>query len=372
MSASKNKGRRIPAGEVAADAAGGPAPPQAAAHGFDALVGQDAVVAALRHALEAGRLPHAMLFQGPVGVGKATCAGILASALNCREEGPADACGRCVSCRKVARGLHPDISWVQPEKRIIRVEQARDIVESVGYRPYEGNRRVVVIDDAHTMNANAQNALLKTLEEPPPSSVMVLVTPAPRSLLPTVRSRCQLLRFRPLPMPELRRQLEGVFGMPADEARLRAGLAPGSLGRAIDLDFEAYTDRRDVAESALKDARDGGASLLAAAETLLAAGGGERKIDQATSAMAVARDILRDLLVLRTGSADELLVNADRAGEWRGWATATPEEGIVAALAAIERADERLRGPLQPNVRLTIERALVEAGAALRGASSAA
>ncbi len=224
----------------------------------------------------------------------------------------------------------------------------------------------MVIDDAHAMNPSAQNALLKTLEEPPPSSILVLVTPAPGSLLPTIRSRCQTLRFQPLGLPLMRQYLEQQYGMSAEEARLRSSLAPGSLGRAISLDLDAYGVRRDVAEAALEDACQGGAALLAGAETLLAAGAGERKIDQASSAIGAVRDILRDLLVLASGNGEEIVVNLDRADEWTAWASTLDPDDIVDALNAVQRADDRLRSPLQPNARLTVEEALIGVGAALR------
>ncbi|MFQ5744178.1 MAG: DNA polymerase III subunit delta' [Acidobacteriota bacterium] len=344
---------------------GGPAPPQTSGTGFASLLGQERVVEALARALRNHRLPHALLFHGPLGVGKATCAGILAQTLNCKAGELLDACGTCVSCHKVARGLHPDVLWVSPEKGVIKVDQARTIVESVAYRPYEGERRVVIIDDAHAMNASAQNALLKTLEEPPPSSLMVLVTPAAQSLLATVRSRCQPLRFQPLPLAALQQHLQQAHGLSAGEARLRAALAPGSLGAALGLDPEAYRQRRQVAEEALRDACQGGAALLAAAESLLAAGTGERKIEKAASAIAAVRDVLRDLLVLCAGSDQSMLVNAERADAWRGWAQQMHTDDIIAALDAIQRADMRLHGPVQPNARLAIEQALVETAAML-------
>ncbi len=356
--------------EAAVAGAGGPAPPQPNGYGFGALVGQDSVIEALRRALDDNRLPHALLFHGPVGVGKATCAGILAQALNCSVGGFKDACGTCVSCRKMARGLHPDIIWMTPEGKggQIKVERIRkEIIDKVGFRPYEGRRRVVMIDDAHRLNASAQNSLLKTLEEPPPSSLIVLVTPAPESLLPTVRSRCQPLRFRTLAPQVLQRHLEEVHDIPADEARLRAVLVSGSVGRALDLDLDTHLGRRAVAEESLRDAIQGGAALLASAEILLAAGAGDRKVDQATSSMASVRDILRDLLVLCSGGDPDLLVNADRRSDWQDWANEMSPDGILAALDAVQRADDRLHGAVQPNARLAIEQALIEAGTALSG-----
>jgi hypothetical protein len=125
--------------------------------------------------------------------------------------------------------------------------------------------------------------------------------------------------------------------------------------------------RRTVAEESLHDAIQGGAALLAAAEILLAAGAGDRKVDQAASAMTSVRDILRDLLVLSSGGERDLLVNADRCSDWQGWADEMDSDGILEALDAVQRADDRLHGPVQPNVRLVIEQALIETGAALNG-----
>ncbi len=384
MCAARKPGKPTKAELAARDeaiaSAGGEAAPRAVRPGFGAIIGQDQAVGALQSALHRNRLPHALLLHGPIGVGKATAAGVLAQALNCPRTGPDDGCGICPSCHKVERGLHPDVLWVAPQRGSIRLRQIsprkaagsepesphEPIVSWVGYRPYEGNRRVVVIDDAHAMNPPAQNALLKTLEEPPPSSILVLVTPAPGGLLPTIRSRCQTLRCQPLGLPLMRQYLEKAGGMSAEEARLRSSLAPGSLGRAISLDLDAYGVRRDVAEAALEDACQGGAALLAGAETLLAAGAGERKIDQASSAIGAVRDILRDLLVLASGNGEEMVVNLDRADDWTAWARTLDPDDIIDALDAVQRADDRLRSPLQPNARLTVEEALIGVGTALR------
>ncbi len=389
MTAQRRTGKPTKAEIIARDEAvadaGGAAPPAAAGHGFDGIIGQERTTSALRRALRRNRLPHALLLHGSAGVGKATTAGVLARALNCGPSEFVDACGVCASCRKITRGLHPDVLWVEPQKGRILLAQIsprkqrggepspphQPVAQWVGFKPYEGARRVVVIDDAHTMNPAAQNALLKTLEEPPPSSVLILVTPAPGGLLSTVRSRCQSLRLQPLGTGLMRRYLEDSCSMGAEEARLRASLAPGSLGRALSLDLAEYGARRDVAETAVADALSGGASLLASAETLLAAGSGERKIDQAASAIAAVRDVLRDLLVLSSGKDGDLVVNRDRFEAWSEWARRLDPDDIVGALRAVQVADDRLSSPLQPNARLTVEEALIGVGAALRSSPQA-
>jgi DNA polymerase-3 subunit delta' len=145
-----------------------------------------------------GSLPPSLIFAGPSGIGKRETAIALAQELNCPATGDpaAAACGSCAVCTRIARGVHPDVLIVEPgDSGSIKIEQVRDLIERAAYRPFEGKRRVVIIDEADTLMAAAQNALLKTLEEPPSSSMFVLVTSRPDALLGTLRSRCIQLRF---------------------------------------------------------------------------------------------------------------------------------------------------------------------------------
>src|SRR5205823_4195724 len=120
-------------------------------------------------------------------------------ALNCLHRSDSDACGICTACTRIARGIHPDVLVLEPgDTGSIKIEQVREVVDRTAYRPFEGRRRVVIVDEADTLVAAAQNALLKTLEEPPSRSVFILVTARPDALLPTVSSRCPRLTFRPL------------------------------------------------------------------------------------------------------------------------------------------------------------------------------
>src|SRR5260370_36901831 len=146
--------------------------------------------------IERSALPPASIFAGPSGVGKRATAIAVAQALNCLHVHDGDACGTCTVCTRIARGAHPDVMIVVPgDSGSIKIEQIRDVNDRVGYRPFEGRRRAVIVDEADAMVPQAQNALLKTLEEPPPSSVFILVTARPDALLPTVRSRCIRLWF---------------------------------------------------------------------------------------------------------------------------------------------------------------------------------
>jgi len=166
-----------------------------------AHVGIRRVVGLLARSIDRDVLPPSLIFAGPAGAGKRQAAVATAQAINClspRGEGESrDACGVCAACARIARGVHPDVLIVEPgESGSIKIEQIREVIESAGYRPFDGQRRVVIIDQADAMASAPQNALLKVLEEPPSSSTFILVTSRPDMLLPTVQSRCQRLRFQ--------------------------------------------------------------------------------------------------------------------------------------------------------------------------------
>ena len=348
------------------------APPRAAGFGFAAIVGQPATLKALQQALSSDRLPHALLFAGPPGVGKATIAGVLSQALNCPVAGPTDACGTCVSCSKISRGLHPDVLWVRPEPRQIKIGRIRKVNAAVGYAPHEARRRVVVIDEAHTMNDSAQNAFLKTLEEPPASSTLILVTSAPGSLLPTVRSRCQSLRLGPVPLPAVREHLERALAMDPTEARLRASLTPGSLGGALALDLDAYAKLLEQVVHALRLAQSGGAGVVTAAEALAGLGHGDTATQKAISTLEVARDVFRDLLVVASGADESTLVNAAQTDTWQAWARELTPDATAAALASLNEGIDRLGGRPQPSVRLSLEHTLFGLAEALEDSAARA
>jgi DNA polymerase III subunit delta' len=166
-----------------------------------ARAGNRRLIALLARSVHRGMLPPSLIFSGPAGAGKRHAAIATAQAINClspRGEGESyDACGTCTACTRIARGMHPDVVIVEPgDSGSIKIETIRDVIDRAGYRPFEGRRRVVIMNDADAMASSPQNALLKMLEEPPPSSVFILVTARPDMLLPTVQSRCQRVRFQ--------------------------------------------------------------------------------------------------------------------------------------------------------------------------------
>jgi DNA polymerase-3 subunit delta' len=189
----------------------------------------------LRRHLEADAVRHAYLLTGPEGVGKRTLAVRMAQAWNCQAP-PAvgDACGECRACRGIEAGTYPDLHRLQPEEEggAIRVEAVRELERMLALAAYEGRGRVAILDSFHAATEGAANALLKTLEEPPPRVLMLLTAPAAEDLLPTVVSRCEVLRLRPVPREEIERALREE-GAPEAEAQWLAAEAGGRPGWAL-------------------------------------------------------------------------------------------------------------------------------------------
>jgi DNA polymerase-3 subunit delta' len=170
---------------------------------FDRIIGQNRPLRILRGILNTGRIPTTYLFSGERGIGKFTAALEFAKALNCENLKGGDPCDRCRSCMKSGSLNHPDLKIMAPEGGMIKVEQIRELEEFLSFTPYEGNKKIVIADDADSMNAYAENAFLKTLEEPPDESVIILVSSKPDKLAGTIRSRCLNIKFMTLPENEL-------------------------------------------------------------------------------------------------------------------------------------------------------------------------
>jgi len=212
---------------------------------FNQIWGQESAITILRNSLRSGRLAHAYLFLGPEGVGKRLTALTLAKAANCQsppEEG--ESCERCSSCGKVNSLNHADVILLAPEGEFIKIDQIRDLQKRLRYRPLEGGRRFCVIDSADSMNEAAANALLKTLEEPPDETHLILIASRPHQLLPTILSRCQWVKFKPLFSGHIVQILQKVQGMEVEKANFLASLAGGSAGKALALDDRVDFQKR--------------------------------------------------------------------------------------------------------------------------------
>lgn len=312
---------------------------------------QNRALAILRRAQQSGRMPHAYLFSGPEGVGKELAATALAARLLCTADTlspDADACGICPTCQLFASGNHPDFHLIHrglhrahPDRNVraskglfLVVDLIRHfVIEPAGIKPTQGRRRVFIIRDAHRMNEEAQNALLKTLEEPPGTACLILVTSSATRLLPTIRSRCQQVPFNLLPAAFVADQLQKQTNLPPGDARALAGLAGGQLGIALRWHQMGLLDALDPLGKLLDDLPRGdveafGKSLIDLA-TDLAGRSPADPADQEDSESANSRtnaakpgtDALRDgvkltLLLLAAIYRDALLCvhNADQLG----------------------------------------------------------
>ncbi|MGI6707057.1 MAG: DNA polymerase III subunit delta' [Clostridia bacterium] len=214
---------------------------------FRDIIGQSPLVENLQRSIRLGRVVHAYLISGPKGAGKKMLAHIFARALLCRHSGDRP-CDACPSCIKYNTGNHPDVITVKAEKSSIVVDQIRDLQKDMYVKPYEGGRKIYLIEEVHTMTPQAQNCLLKTLEEPPAYGVIFLLADQLEGLLPTILSRCQILRLKKVSRERIAALLEERYGLSPEQAHLIAALSDGRVGRALELavDQDYMELRREV------------------------------------------------------------------------------------------------------------------------------
>ena len=288
---------------------------------FSSLIGNERIKKLLQRAVAEDRIGQSLLMAGPRGVGKYQFAIALAQALNCEQVKQGVPCGSCLACLRVERGEHADVRTIlreskdpsfkkEPKSQFVKIDQIRVMCEQAQFRPYEGRRRVFIIDDDEWLRHEAANSLLKTLEEPPSTSLVILVTSKPYVLLETVRSRCQMLNFAPLSASEIEEHLL-MKKMPADEARLRARLSRGSVGHALEIDLNGYRETRDKMLDLVETmgvTREI-AKLLSASEYL----GRKIEKDEFEVHIDVLLVLLDDLFHLKLNALEASLTNADIA-----------------------------------------------------------
>ena len=332
---------------------------------FATLVGNERNKKILQRLLRGGRAGATLIFAGPEGVGKRQFALTMAKVANCRESGD-DSCDRCPVCRRIDEGTHGDIINVTPDGQFIKVAQTRAMNEEVFYRPREGRQRFFLIDEAERLRDESANSLLKTLEEPPSTSTIILITSRPDALLQTIRSRAQRLTFAPLSLAEMESFLAARYPRPAAETSLVARLAAGSIGEALTVDLSVYRqDRRLLLEliELLTDEESaaGRFRLMKAAEFLA-----KKDRDQFEHAIDCLNALLRDILLISGGAGEGSIVNVDIAPNLKDIALRL---SIGRLILWVERFSE-LRRQLRVNVNRQIAaEAVLLAIAALNPAS---
>jgi len=317
------------------------------------VVGHRRLISLLSRAVAHDTLPPSLLLAGPAGVGKRLTAVAIAQSVNCLAPRSSktldrDACGECAACRRIQRGVHPDVMLIEPgDSGSIKIDQVRDAIDRAAYRPFEARRRVVVIDEADALVPAAQNALLKTLEEPPSASIFLLVSSMPDALLSTVRSRCPRLRFAPLHAAEVAEVLMRDHEYSEPDARAAAADADGSVGRALSAGAADLTTARDAAQRLLEQATrvaDPVRRLEAAKDLTGKKGTSATERDQLSACLRALASLLRDVGLLASQADSAMLANADLqaplarvAGTFDGERSARAYSAVDRALAALER-----------------------------------
>jgi DNA polymerase-3 subunit delta' len=339
--------------------------------GFSEFLGNQRVVAALQGALRSGRVPHALLFTGPRGVGKFTLARMFAQAANC-ERLTGDFCGQCHTCQRIAllcdpqklieQGIaergesadaatvertplilqsHPDVWALVPDpvrlktpvaRPMLRIGQIRAIQRAASFQPM-GRRRVFMLDGAETMRGDVANVCLKVLEEPPGSATLILTAPSPYSLLGTIVSRCMQFNFAPLPQGEVEEILQKKTDRKPAERKLAAQLADGSPGLAMEMDVEQVADQRRNALRILEHAARGEGFTQLFADTSAIAKDKESSFEEH---LHVFYGLLSDLLELTSGVAQPVLRNVALSRELQALAKGINSSWVMRAIAGFD------------------------------------
>jgi DNA polymerase-3 subunit delta' len=293
-------------------------------------------------------------------VGKKLTARELAKAVNCPVSGPDDGCDECGSCRKIDRGIHPDFFFVEPSKSsaaakegYIRIDDIRDLQKKLNYLPFEGKYKVVVIDSAERMNPQAANSFLKTLEEPPRATLIILVTANPHQLLPTIVSRCRGLRFNPLSAEAVKRILARDETVDRAELDLRAWRCRGEVARAADRDLLlSAADRKELLELVGAVSFDRVDLVFRWSKTRA------RETERIHETLDELSGLLRDLAALRARGRPDYLFNADMADELRAAAMRRRLSSWLEMFESVLQTKYALQGNL--NAQLSLETMLLK------------
>ena len=309
---------------------------------FKEILAQPVAVRALQNALSGERLSGAYLFAGPEGVGKRFTARQLAKAINC-EMGKEDSCDKCLSCRKIDSGNHPDLFWIEPKEKSVQIsiEAIRELKKEITLRPWEGKRRVAVILEVERATEEAQNAFLKMLEETPGSTLVLLTSVKVEGVLPTVLSRCKRVHFGPIPSEVIEELLRKEKQISPEAASTLAKLCHGSLGRALLMKENFFEEKSEILDHFLERA-------FHIDE--------ERGSFEDKEAVFTALDLLaswyRDLWVMKEEPSRKLLFHEDRFQDLEKESSRWTENSLEEALSEILNAREMLDQHVNPKLLL--------------------
>lgn len=315
------------------------------------VIGHNENIARLKTFMQRDKMPHALLFVGPEGIGKLLVAQMMAAALFCSE--PERPCGKCASCRAFLAATHPDLVVVEPDGQAIKIEQIRQLQKEVSLAPYLTDKRIVILKNADKMTLPAANSLLKTLEEPVGNVVFILLADQRQLLLDTILSRCMTILFQPLTIDELTEALLKT-GAPEQEAAVIAHLAEGSLSKALQLREQDGLQLRNQALEFLSVMES------ISMETLwkMSAEIGEMERSKLQGLILYFNLLLRDILILHCDEDSDLLCNIDIRETLAQLRIEWPKRKIFFALNEIINMQKMLRA--NGNARLVIEQFMIK------------
>lgn len=331
---------------------------------FRDITGQEQAVNILKKALDSGRLAHSLLFSGPEGTGKRLAALGLAMELNCEAPESGRACGQCSGCRQISKSAHPDVSIIAPEGKAleIKIDAVRGMRREMHLKPVRGRYKIFILDKADRLNSESSNALLKVLEEPPEQSLIILLTAEPYSLLPTIISRCQEIRFQRLSTEDTEKVLEKNPEIPPEKLRLLARLSGGSPGKAVSMLKNGLERREEIFDWTFPEekAAPGGGILQILTSGGDKAGLSARDTGQKRENLAVFFEMLlswyRDALMVSAGGGD--LVNEDFAERIKKHAFSMEPGAAAEAMKTLLAAKEQIT--LFANPKLVFEAAMTD------------
>ncbi|MBI5286269.1 MAG: DNA polymerase III subunit delta' [Deltaproteobacteria bacterium] len=317
---------------------------------FKDILGHDRSIGVLKKALSSGRLAHSFIFLGPEGVGKRATAIATAKALNCQEVKD-DFCGVCQTCRQIGSGSYPDVILIGPQEGIIRIDEIRELQKRLQYKASGGGKKVAIVDGAERVNREAANAFLKTLEEPPSDSVIVLISIQGFEILPTILSRCQRINFSPLGRDIIAQIIVERLRVSRERAGLLATFSGGSVGKALRID--AMLDGRKGLIERLEGLN------LDRIDDLFKLGEEVSKGEEMQDTLEVLKIWYRDLAVFSEGRED-MVINTDLIDRIRRRVGGSTFERLWEGFMAICQAERDIMPPRYANKQLAMETLLME------------
>ena len=318
---------------------------------FKDIIGQESIKKHLQTAIKTGNLSHAYIINGEYGSGRQTIASALAKTIQCQSKtDDTDACGVCTSCKQAESHNHPDIKYITHDKTSISVNDIREQLNNdISIKPYSSEYKIYIIPDANKMTEKAQNALLKTIEEPPVYAIIILLTENCDSLLPTIRSRCVTLTMNPVEKDKICTYLENKFQLEPEQAQIAANYCQGNIGKAIR--FASSSDFIEMKNQVLKllknlDSMD----IASIIDTIKEFSTHKNDINDYLDLMLLW---YRDVLMFKVTKDANLLLYSDEYSAISEQATKRDYENIENIIAAIDKAKVRLKANV--NFDVTIE-----------------